>query len=468
MPYLLRERDDVLRERVRSRALEKQAPAVRITQVKPRDPLRGAFFWLSIFYFVYCARPQDWVPGLQIIPLAKITGILTIASLLLSVGKTERKLSTLPREAYYLLWINALFLISAILSPVWKGGAFFHAVDFLKATVAWILVFLAVTTFKRLRRLVFIQACSVAAVSLVSTIKGHSTPRLEGVLGGIYSNPNELALAIVLSLPFCFAFFLMARDLLRKVVWAGAMVAMLVALLLTASRAGFITLVVAGLVCMWHFAVKGRRPHLIVGGGIIFVGLLVVAGGTLKDRFLAMSGDDLQTGMESRAYGSFEERRYLIMRSIEGIENYPLFGIGMHNFAHYSGVWRDVHVAYLQICVEGGIPVLVLYLSLFWCAFRKLRQLRRKPSAIAEFGLLGGALHSSLIGFIVGASFAPIAYLYYPYFAVAYVAVLFAIVQEQETTEQPVKTGPARNALINRNPVARLEKLWNSSEATSR
>jgi putative inorganic carbon (hco3(-)) transporter len=468
MSYLLQEHDELLNEGIRSKRPEKHTRAAkRAVQAKPHDSLRGAYFWLCIFYFVYCARPQDWVPGMQTLPLAKITGILTIASLLASVGKTERELSTLPREAYYLLSMNILCFISAFLSPVWKGGAFFHALDFLKATVAWVLVFLVVTSFRRLRLLVFIQALSVVTVCVVSLIKGHSTPRLGGVLQGIYSNPNEFALAIVLSLPFCFAFFFMARDLFRKTAWAASVVAMLIALLLTASRAGFITLLVVGLVCMWHFAIKGRRLYLIVLGGIIFVLLLVVAGGTLEDRFLAMSGNDLQTRTERSAYGSFEERRYLIMKSIEGIENYPLFGIGIHNFPHYSGIWKDVHVAYLQIGVEGGIPVLVLYMSLFRCGFRKLRQLRRKPSSIAEFGLLGGALHSSLIGFIVGASFTPIAYLYFPYFSVAYAAVLFAIVQEQEKAEQQVKKEPTRNTFIIRNPVGRLEKLRSSSGTSS-
>jgi O-antigen ligase len=260
----------------------------------------------------------------------------------------------------------------------------------------------------------------------------------------------------------------MARGVLRKTVWAASMVMMLVALLLTASRAGFITLVVAGLVCMWHFGIKGRRLHLIVGGGLIFVLLLIVAGGTLKDRFLAISGHDLQTSVENKAYGSFDERRYLIMKSIEGIENNPLFGIGMHNFANYSGIWKDVHVAYLQIAVEGGIPILVLYILFFSRAFGNLRQLRRKPSAIAEFGLLAGALHGSLVGFVVGASFAPIAYLYFPYFSVAYAAVLFAIVQEQEGTEQPEKKKPIRNTSVIRNPVARLEKLQSSSGTPDR
>ena len=33
------------------------------------DPTKAAFFWLSAFFVVYCARPEDWVPGLNYIPV---------------------------------------------------------------------------------------------------------------------------------------------------------------------------------------------------------------------------------------------------------------------------------------------------------------------------------------------------------------------------------------------------------------
>jgi O-antigen ligase len=156
------------------------------------------------------------------------------------------------------------------------------------------------------------------------------------------------------------------------------------------------------------------------------------------------------------------------MKSLDGIKNNPAFGIGMHNFMTYSGIWKDVHVAYLQIAVEGGIPILVLYILFFSRAFQTLRQLRRKPSAIAEFGLLAGALHCSLVGFVVGASFAPIAYLYFPYFSVAYAAVLFATVQEQERIEPIEKEKPIRKTFVIRNPIDRIEKLQSSWGTPSR
>src|SRR5208283_5246048 len=61
------------------------------------DPTKSAFFWLSIFFVVYCARPGDWVPLLGYIPLAKISGILAMWGLFNSVGRTKRTLKDLPK-----------------------------------------------------------------------------------------------------------------------------------------------------------------------------------------------------------------------------------------------------------------------------------------------------------------------------------------------------------------------------------
>jgi O-antigen ligase len=419
--------------------LEKHVPAARPPQrFAPKgEPLAGAFFWLSAFFAVYCVRPEDWIPGLSYIPLAKISGVFALLALLMSAGKSQRRFRDLPREAIYFFAIICLLFVSAILSPVWKGGAFFKTLDFTKALVAWVLTYIVITNFARSRRIIFIQSASVALIAVISVLKGRSSPRLEGVIGGIYSNPNDLAFAIVLTLPFCFAFLLSTRSIPRKVAWVGSMLVMCLALFLTASRAGFIELLVTGAVCLWIFGIRGKRFHLVAAG--LLVALLVgfTAGGKLKDRFFAISGNDLETENDVSAHGSYEQRRLLMAESFKAIAHYPL-GIGMDNFANYSGMWREVHVSYLQIAAEGGIGALVLYVLFFARGFGNLRRLRRMPGYDAEIELFSGALYGSLIGFVVGAFFAPEAYEYFPYFAVAYTSVLLAIAREKEQLEAPI------------------------------
>jgi O-antigen ligase len=417
--------------------LEKAATRSRWTHrlAAGSEPMRGAFFWLSAFYIVYCARPEDWIPGLKYIPLAKVSGIFAVLGLVMSAGNPKRGLRNLPKEAAYLAAIIGLLIIAAFLSPVWKGGAFFKTLDFAKVLIAWVLTFVVITSFARLRRIIFIQSASVVIIAVVSLLKGRSHPRLEGVIGGIYSNPNDLAFAIVLSLPFCVAFLLSTRSIPRKLIWTFAMLAMCTALFLTASRGGFITLLVTGAVGLWHFGVKGKRIHLVAAAALVALVVGISAGGRLKDRFFAISGEDLENGMEVSAHGSYEQRQLLIIRSLEGMEHYPL-GIGLGNFPNYSKTWREVHVSYLQIGVEGGFAALVLYLLFFRRGFSNLKRLRAMAGNDEQTDLFLSALHSSLIGFGVGALFAPEAYQYFPYFAVAYTSVLLAIAKEREPVAQ--------------------------------
>ena len=418
-----------------------------------RAAFSGPFFWLTAFYFVYCARPEDWIPGLRYIPMAKITAIAALIGLLSSAGKTERSIRNLPREAWYLLALMGWLCLSAVFSPVWQGGALFHTIDFAKVFVAWVLTYLLVTSFQKLRRIIFVQSASVAIITLVSILKGYHMPRLEGVIGGIYNNPNDLAFAIVLSIPFCLAFLISAKNVLHKIGWLAAMLVMGTALLLTASRAGMIDMACAGIVVLWHMGVKGRRFHLIVGTAALGVLLLLVAGGRVKDRFAAISGDELNTEVEGKAYSSYEARIYLMQKSLDGIAHYPIFGLGVNNFTSYSGIWHEVHMTYLEIAVEGGVPAFVLFMLFFYRGFRNLARLRKNKKLTTDERLFVGALHSSLIGFAVGACFAPEAYQFFPYFAVAYTSVLLALVAERG--DMPTSKRPALSSGFYRNDYVR-------------
>ena len=424
------------------RAKENKILQVRVTAlpnsgwtqklVPTREPLRGAFFWLSAFYLVYCARQEDWIPGLSHIPLAKGTSLFALLGLMMSVGKTKRRFRDLPFEARVLIALVCLLISASLFSPVWKGGALFNSLDFAKVAVAWVLTFLVVTNLQRLRRIIFIQTASVAVVAIVSIAKDHNAPRLEGVLGGIYTNSNDLAFAIVLSLPFTLMFLLQARGLLRKMAWTFSLLMMAAALFLTGSRGGFIQLILAGSVCLWHFGVRGRRPQLVVATLLVGALLLVSAGGRIKSRFFAISGN-INSGMDQAAYGSYEERQALQVKSLEGMLRYPILGIGVNNFMKYSGRWKEVHNSYLQIGVEGGVFALILYLLFFWRGFANLRRLRKQCDLDPETVLLVEALQSSLVGFAVGAMFAPEAYQFFPYFMVAQTSVLLFIVMERES-----------------------------------
>ncbi len=375
-----------------------------------------------------------------VLPLAKITATLAAYSLFQVVGRTKRTMKDLPKEARLLLTMIGLLYLGAFLSPIWRGGALTHTIDFSKIYIAWVLVFLVITTFDRLRKIIFIQAFSVVAICATALIKGHNTPRLFGVMGGMYSNPNDLAFAIVLSLPFAFAFMVTAKNAVKKVFWLAGMLVMLVAIFETASRAGFIDLMICGSVALYHFAIKGKRMYLLVATGFLVVLIGVGAGGKLYDRFEALSN----SSTDESAYGSYQARMFLMKRAAVGIINYPILGLGVHNFPSYSTIWHDVHMTYLQVAVEGGVPVLMIYLMFFRRAFVNLKILKKTENLDEDIVLFVGALYSSLVGFGVGALFAPEAYQLFPYFSVAFTAALLQTVKEKEKSPDSVTPPPKK------------------------
>jgi len=101
-------------------------------------------------------------------------------------------------------------------------------------------------------------------------------------------------------------------------------------------------------------------------------------------------------------------------------------------------------MTYLQIAVEGGLPCLVLYLMFFWDGFKNRKILRKTKNLDEHTVLFVGALHSSLIGFVVGALFAPEAYQFFPYFAVAFTATLLQTVKERELEAGTTAVPPPR------------------------
>jgi putative inorganic carbon (hco3(-)) transporter len=399
--------------------------AVERRKTSKRRELTEAYTSLLLFMAVYWARPTDWIPGLSTVPLAKIAAALALVALVLSLSQIRHRL---PPEVGYVFLLIAQLFATAVMSPVWKGGALQTTLDFAKVGLIVFMLVMAVNTAKRLRQLFFIQAASVAAISAVAVWKGRLLgTRLEGVLNGNYSNPNDLALAIVISLPLCLALLLLSKNNLSKAVWAFAMVVMVYAVFLTGSRGGFLSLAIAAAVCLWEFGIRGRRPILLALTAVMGVLLWVSSGTMLSERLKGTfdSRDDAAS-----AYGSAQQRQELLWRSVEITIAHPLFGVGPGNFQVMSGSWHGTHNSYMQMSSEGGVPALILYTLILWCGFKNVSEIKRLVRKKKELGLLVQALQASLSGFVVGSLFASDAFQFFPYFLVAYTRAFLWIARE--------------------------------------
>jgi putative inorganic carbon (HCO3(-)) transporter len=401
-----------------------------------RKPLVGAYASLLLFMAIYCARPEDWIPGLSILPLAKMAGVLALLALMFSLGQIR---SSLPREVVYLILLFGQLFLAAAMSPVWRGGAVQLTLDFGKVILIVIVIYLSVNEVERLRRLIFIQATAVAVIAAVAVWKGHLLGgRLEGTLGANYSDPNDLALAIIISLPFCLALLLLSRDGLPKVAWALAILVMLYTVFLTASRGGFISLIVAAAVLLWEFAIRGHRRYLLTLAVLVGVILWQFSSETLVGRLQGTFNPKQGT---AASYDSAATHQQLFWRSVEITKAHPLFGVGPGNFQELSGSWHVTHNSFTQMSAEGGVPALVLYVLILWRGFKNLRATKRLARRRAELCLLARALLASLAGYVAGSVFLSVGYALFPYFLVAYTTALFGIAKRSATHSKERESG---------------------------
>jgi hypothetical protein len=398
--------------------------AVAAVPKSTRGALPFAYACLVLFMLVYCARPEDWIPLIGRVPLAKITGMLLILAFLFSLGEVR---AHFPKELLYLALLVVQLFLSVPFSPVWKGGAFLASLDFVKVAFVVFIIVWVLNTLPRLRHIIFLQTTCVAIVSAITIWKGHTNGgRLEGVLNGNYSNANDLATQIVICVPFCIAFLLRARNPFAKLAWSSAILLLSYAVILTGSRAGFFAWALAMAVCIWEFGVRGRHRFLLIFGVLGLV-LLAVFGGQTLQRTRALSNEK----EDATAYASAQARKELLWMSLKVTARYPLFGIGTGNFPVISGDWHVTHNSYTQVSSEAGLPALFLYLLILWQALSNVRKVKRYRIVGSEPMLWAKALHASFLAFLLASFFASVAFEYFPYILVAYTSALLLIARQE-------------------------------------
>jgi O-antigen ligase len=326
-----------------------------------------------------------------------------------------------------------------------------------------VLIGMIVSTLLDLRRLLWVQASSVAVLTIASIVVHPASPaggtiRLWG-LGGVFSNPNDFAINIAINFPLCLAFFLGAKGLLRKLTWAVALMFLLYGVIATYSRSGLIAMVICSVICVWEFGIRGKRPMVVVASiavMLVGVGVAITTPRYVLRLSTLLSGEDAAGSMD---HGSLDARRELLMESISVTLHHPLFGVGPGNFQAYTQSWHVTHNTYTELSSEAGIPALALFLTVLVLTFRNLSSVRKTASyrTNPQMQLFTNALRAGTAAYMVGAAFASSAYTLFPYFMVAYASALYKIASSEQAQDmQPV--GTSLNSRNTQNPYGKQEQ----------
>lgn len=411
----------------------------RIAVTEQPHTMAFAYFAAWLFVLVYCARPGDWIPGASGIPFAKFAGVLVLLAFLGNLMSGALPASWWSREVVLLLLLYAQLCLSVPFS-ISPGGSFQVVVEeFSKIVMVTLVVIMASSSLARLRRLLYVQTVSVVVMAVLiaagygGSLGSTASNRTVGVVGGVFENPNNLALALALIFPFAFAFAVRADKPLWKLIWIVAMLVATYTSMTTYSRGGLLALLTAATFSLWEFALKGRRLRwaLLVGVSGLAV-ILVGSPSGFGQRMATIFQPDADVT------GSSEQRGELLIRSLEVTAEHPLVGIGPGNFAIVSGFGKVTHNSYTQLSAEAGLPALLLFLLLGKRSFSNLRLAQQLDPNNQELVLWAGSLRASLAALAVGALFSSAAYHFFPYFLVGYAGALYRISQASCLAKNPV------------------------------
>jgi putative inorganic carbon (HCO3(-)) transporter len=207
--------------------------------------------------------------------------------------------------------------------------------------------------------------------------------RIQGV--GIFSDPNDLGLALVMILPYVFLTFFESRKPWQKGIAFLAMAVLTYALYLTQSRGGLMSF---GALLMLLFA---RRMGKVIGYGVGAVAMLALF--VLGPRMSSISTE------EASAYGRIEAWG----TGIDLFETYPLFGVGFGNFTEYH--FRTAHNSFVLCATELGMFGLYAWCLLIYLSIKNTGFIAKELRARGDAALASrvDTIRLSLIAYCLGA-----------------------------------------------------------------
>jgi O-antigen ligase len=382
------------------------------------NPLQNVGFkLLLLFLFFVFSRVLDVT-----VPWLHLPFLLSVAVLLatLATGGLGRVLAS---PIGRLLLAFTAWMVLCVPFSQWKGGSFFLLKEtWLRSLLCFVMVAGLTLTLRQVRAVLVTVALAGATQGVLALVLQHRIAGRLGFPGGQFSNPNDLAQALLLSVPLLFLLGISAGNPFRKILIVGLALPLLAAVAQTGSRAAILA---APLVALYVFVrvPPATRVVMLIGGACF--GL--VAGAMLPDtlwaRFRTLFDDTISTEEDSMAVASREARAELLKQSLKFTIRHPVFGVGPGVFQHASVVdsgaqgkralWRETHNMFTQVSSECGMPGFVLYYATLWVCYRRLKALRVQSQGRPELNPLYAVVvcfSASLLGFTVMGLFSSVAY----------------------------------------------------------
>ena len=386
-------------------------------------------FWALLgFTFVLLIAPQNIIPALQPLRLGMLAAGTALGAMLLDRLGRGLSITRVTREIKIAACLLAWAIVTIPMS-YWPGGSFGLLTDlYLKTLAIFLLIANVVSTTDRLRKIawaVTLMTIPLATKGIQNYLSGvyvhggvdQAVKRIVGYDAPLTQNPNDLALVLNLILPLTVALLLITPTGVARAWLFGVMALQVVGIVVTFSRAGFLTFVTTLVVSV--LTASGRLDRRWTWGVLILAIICVplLPADYVNHLFTI-------TDVDSDPTGSGQARWTQQVAAVGYVMGHPLVGAGLgQNILAMNEIlgpaWLMVHSVYLEYAIDLGLPGLVLFLLLFVGSVRSAGRAARLAAARPggrELSVLANGIRVSLLAFAAAAFFSPVAYHFHFYY----------------------------------------------------
>src|SRR3954451_5296408 len=337
---------------------EQATASPRVGEVGKREATDWAFTGLLAFTAILFFRPQEQFPPLNPLHLAEVSALLALAAMV--TGRMQRGLSVTryTPEVGGVVALGFTILATAPFS-IWMGGSIATFTEiYSKIILIFILMINTLTNPKRIDRflwLIVVASGYIALRAVADYARGVNmveNGRVQGAVGGMFKNPNDLALNMVAVMPLAAALAMRSQKTSRRVLAIGCALLMMGAVVSSQSRSGTIGLAV--MTSILGVNIARRRPAIVMAGVLALMFAIPLMPSSYWHRLSSI------TDQSADETGSGEARRILLRESLQAFLEHPITGVGAGQFKNYNPegreeAWRESHNVVLQVAAELGM-----------------------------------------------------------------------------------------------------------------
>lgn len=360
-------------------------------------------------------------------PFAQITAIVLIVCTFISKQKQAIPVNNITIPWFcFILWMS---LTTAF--------AFFPDVaieQYIKVIKIQLLIFITImliTDMEKLKHLLWVIVLSIGYYSVkggIFTILTGGEHRVWGPSASFIEENNSLAIAVLMTIPIMIFLWQCTNKIWIKHGLLFAILTSAFTVFGSQSRGAFLAVAVFA-VFYWS-----KSKNKIITGAILAILASIIL--TFMPESWHKRMETINTyEQDASAMGRLNAWEYAY-----NVANDNILGLGFESwsaltFAMYAPNPADVHAAhsiYFSVLADHGWIGLLLYLAIFFMAWRRLSSIIKRTSQVSslkEIENLSKMMQASFIAYFVGGAFLSLSYFDLPWHLVSFVVIIDRIIK---------------------------------------